>query len=184
MATTYGTIIARAEQLALVGKDGLQSNEIDSSLTAEAVFPVALSSVLRSAARAGENLDELMTSFTLTVTSGAATLDPSVIVEGLRYFQFPARPNVSIVSPQDFNRARNFSQLDYFAVSGSDVLYSQAGVATFTGSLAIKAPAIPALPSPITNPFSLANKFVERVVTLIASVLKGEIPLAELMKTA
>jgi hypothetical protein len=175
-------ILDRAEQLAVGTRgDGFQSALIDSGYTAETIFPHAVRFTLCKMAANGEDLSDLITTKTIAITAGAATLAPDIIVENLKQAVFLNRSFVSWLPYSDFLRYRFNPQLSYFSYSGSSFFFKEPLSASFTGDIDVQVVAIPALPNNLADQILLSAKATESVILTIAAVLLGEISLTQLM---
>ena len=179
----YLELIARAEQLAAgVGQDALLSPVVDSTITAETIYPHAVRFVLCKMAESGKNLDDLLTDHSITITDGEGTLPEAVLKDTSDDWTFPGRTFVNVVNYHDFRRYQFSAQMDYFTFNGKDVLFAEAGTTDFSGTITLSAPSIPELSSNTDSPIPLGTATLEEIIIVIAAVLRGEMMLQKLME--
>lgn len=178
-------IIARAEQLAAgVAQDASRSTLLDSEMTAEAIFPHAVRYTLERLARTGGDVQDLLAEQTINVKGGEGELPEAVLKNALKFAIFPGRPLVSWVSYPDFLRYRFSKQLDYFSYFGRRFFFSAAGAANSSDDgidVVLWTATIPAMPTTADEDVALSAAIIEEIILIMATVLRGEMPLSALM---
>jgi hypothetical protein len=174
---TYEEIINMSEQLALAGTDGLLSPIVDSTMTAEAIYPRALKFVIAKSAR--KNKEDFVQTLPITFATGKATLpenvisswvDKDIVFRDYPFASHKSYPAYSLIVNTPDNHSRN---IQYFSLMGKS-LYFSTGLGSINGNVYISLPVIPAVPALATDTVPISDTLANDVIAKIASVLKGE----------
>ncbi|HXG86406.1 MAG TPA: hypothetical protein VNI84_20475 [Pyrinomonadaceae bacterium] len=177
-------IIARAEQLGVgTANDAFQSIVADAGFTYETLFPHVLRFTIKRMLTTGRaGVQELEQTVSISVTDGIGTLNDNVIKECLDDAKLLNYPISSRLPFSDYARGVRFdSMMAYFSFLGNQVYFTDGGEILFTGNIFLVVPVIPQLPAVITQPIPLTAKTAEAVIATLAAVMRGEIPLMELV---
>lgn len=184
MGMTFQEIIDRAMQLATgIEGDDSASVLIDSEMTVEAIYPHALRAVIKDQAKKGLNVQDLMKTHSITFASGTAALPDDLLEEYLSSWTYPGRPFVSVVPYQDYQR-HLLVQIDYLSLNAGALKFTPAGgtLDTFAGNVKITGISLPDAPVSSTTVIDLKDETLEDTIALIAAVLRGDIPLKDLIE--
>lgn len=158
---------------------------LDTSVLTEVLLPRVFTFVVANAVKDENQLSALRQNHTLTFTDGVATL-PETIKE--KYADSIYVVDADSGSFSNASYKRHF--LDYatgtnnfcakFTVQNRQVLYRNGGQPSgaFAGSLTINAITLPTLPSTVSTAVDLKDHLLEEVISICASVIQGQIPLA------
>lgn len=187
MASLQQILDDAVQQASGVNQDGHTSPVVDGGeYTAYTLFFLAVPHILRkllSEARDESEIQDLCAEHTIAFTAGVANLPESILKSNgaTDYWQYPDRAFVSVIPFADFMRFKFTAQMDYLAILGQTLRYYRQGTgAGYTGNLTVYAPTVPDLPSDVASDVELHPRIVERVTGCIASVLRGETPIAAL----
>jgi hypothetical protein len=179
-----------------LGRDANKSPVIDNDVTAFVVWPHAIRSAVYTVIARGDDLQDLMQEHEITITDGVGTLPATIIREGLDRAIWEDRPHVKSLSFADYQQALIPSQpfnpsptyphgISYYALLGSSIYFRDGATLTeeYTGDITVFAPTLDALPADSTEEMELPDRLVDTAISLGASVLGGQMPLAELIKS-
>ncbi len=178
-------IISRAAQLAEgTASDAFQSVVADAGFTYETLFPhVARYAARRISAKGGAARD-LSQSVTIDITNGSGEVPEYVIEESLEDARLENYPIAALVPYSDFARSRFNSAFPYFAFSAGNIYFtngSDGAEEPFTGVLVLRTSVIPQLPEIITEAIPMSVNTGEQIILTLAAVMRGEIPLMQLV---
>ncbi len=182
MAFSQKSIGDRAIRVAtMAGLDPHTSPVVDNGVVAEDLFYDALRRAVAESAKNPSDAQAMKRDHTITITNGVGTMPDTVLDDFLS--------SSSIYSTTDSNIAENstycpryvdylrpvHSQLGYYAVQGSSLLYREpAGDAgAWDGDLHLVTVSTPAIPATIADAMTISTELAERTIQILAGMLRG-----------
>lgn len=185
-------IIDAAESLASgIAVDPHNSVVIDSEMTAEDLLPLAFRHAYRELAQKGDNLQDVLLSHEIELTSAApragmmGTLPPGVLTEYLDKAFLPDYPYSSLMRQlPDYDRPRFDAMLCYWTVDNLTIYTtcvsegsSEEGSGSEEITVALRAPSVPELPDDASTDIDMPVRARDAVINTLAMALRGEIKL-------
>ena len=165
----------------MAGLDPHTSPVVDNGVVVEDLFYDALRRAVAESAKNPSDAQAMRRDHTVTIVNGVGTMPDTVLDDFLS--------SSSIYSTTDSNIAENstycpryvdylrpkHSQLSFYAVQGSSLLFTEAGgnSGEYDGDLHLVCVSVPAIPATITDPITISTELAELTITILASMLKG-----------
>ena len=165
----------------MAGLDPHTSPVVDNGVVAEDLFYSALRRAVAESAKNPSDAQAMRRDHTVTITNGVGTMPDAVLDDFLSSSSIYSTTDTTIAENSsycpryvDYLRPVH-SQLGYYAVQGSSLLYREpAGNAgEWDGDLHLVAISTPAIPATITDPITISTELAELTITILASMLKG-----------
>ena len=182
MAYSKKRIMDEALRIAtMAGLDPHTSPVIDNGVVAEDLFYDALRRAVVESAKNPSDAQAMTRDHTVTITNGVGTMPDTALDEFLSSSSIYSTTDTTIAENSsycpryvDYQRPRH-SQLSFYAVQGSSLLFTEAGgnPGEYDGDIHLVAISTPSIPAIITDAITISTELAELTITILASMLKG-----------
>lgn len=174
---TLAELAERIRQTAIAGN--IESPLLNTTVLIEIVLPRVIQRVVSDAVKDENQLNALRANHTLSIVSGVVSCPSTIKEEYVESIVFTSAPSTSY-SPDAFDFSNGSSLFDKFRVDSGSIHYREAGenAGSFSGTRQINAITLPVLPTLSSDEVVLKDNLLQEVLTVAASLIKGEIPLA------
>lgn len=177
------TLLELANRIYLTAQVGAAPDNplLNTKAIIEILLPKVFYKVVSEAVSDENELNGLRSSHTLSISSGVVSCPVTIKEEYSESIVFTSAPTTSY-QPTEFDYAQGDSLFDTFYVGAGQIKFREAGASAvaFTGTKNITAVTLPTLPTLSSDTVNIKEHLLQRIVTLGASVIKGEVPLASL----
>ena len=182
MAYSQKSISDKALRIAtMAGLDPHTSPVVDNGVVAEDLFYDALRRAVAESAKNPSDAQAMKRDHTITMTDGVGTMPDTALDDFLSSSSIYSTTDSTVAENSsycpryvDYQRPVH-SQLSYYAVQGSSLLYREPGgdAGAWDGDLHLVTVSTPTIPATITDPITISTELAELTVTILASMLKG-----------
>lgn len=176
------TLLELAERIRILAQtSSTETALLNTTAIIEVVLPRVFHKIVSEAVSDENELNGLRSDFTLSIASGVVSCPVTIKEQYAESIVFTSAPTTSY-QPTEYDYSQGDDLFDTFFIGSGQIKFREAGEnsGAFTGTKTINSITLPVLPTLSSDPVVLKEHLLQRVINLAASVVRGEIKLADL----